>query len=67
MRRLAIRLALYFTSVLTPALALAEPKTFYMDEGTHYSDISMCKNQDLNTAARVILDETMKALASDKA
>jgi hypothetical protein len=51
MRRLAIRLALYFTSVLTPALALAEPKTFYMDEGTHYSDISMCKNQDLNTVS----------------
>jgi hypothetical protein len=49
MRGHAIGFALYLTSVMMPALAFAQSKTFYMDEGTHYSDISMCKNQDLNT------------------
>lgn len=49
MSQLAHGLALFGTTLLAATLASAAPRTFYMDEGTHYSDISMCKNADLNT------------------
>ena len=49
MRRLAMGLVFCLTGVLPPALVFAQSKTFYMDEGTHYSDISSCNNEDLNT------------------
>ena len=49
MPRLARSLVLCCAGLLASSMAAAAPKTFYMDEGTHYSDISMCKNADLNT------------------
>src|SRR5580765_3833069 len=42
-------LALMLMGLLTNKQVSAASKTFYMDEGTHYSDISMCNNHDLNT------------------
>lgn len=41
-------------------VALGDQKTFYMDEGTHYSDIEMCQNADLNTVT-ASLAEAMRA------
>src|ERR1700738_1337337 len=49
MRRLAICLSFCVAGLLQPPLAFAAPRNFYMDEVTHYSDINMCKNADLNT------------------
>jgi hypothetical protein len=49
MRQLARQLALFGAGLLVPILAPAAPKTFYMDEVTQYSDVSMCTNHDLNT------------------
>ncbi len=43
------RLALLCVSAAAPFCASAAPLTFYMDEVTSYSDISMCTNANLNT------------------
>ena len=49
MLRPALYSALWLMGFLAPAVTIAAPKTFYMDEGTRYSDVGMCTNQDLNT------------------
>jgi hypothetical protein len=49
MRRSSLPIWISGLVLACPVLAVAQVKTFYMDEGTHYSDISMCKNADLNT------------------
>lgn len=49
MRKLTLCLTLWCAGLLTAGAGLAAPKTFYMDEGTHYSDVAMCTNIDLNT------------------
>jgi len=49
MNRWFYGLGMVFVGLMAVDVALGAPKTFYMDEGTHYSDIGMCKNEDLNT------------------
>lgn len=41
--------ALAAVGLLISASSSAAPTTFYMDEVTRYSDISMCRNADVNT------------------
>ena len=50
-------LALMLIGLLTHKQVSAAAKTFYMDEGTHYSDISMCNNHDLNTVTESLASE----------
>ena len=50
-------LALMLIGLLTHKQVSAASKTFYMDEGTHYSDISMCNNHDLNTVTESLASE----------
>ncbi len=56
MNRWFYGLGVVFIGVLTTNIALAGSKTFYMDEGTHYSDVGMCTNADLNTVTASLAD-----------
>jgi hypothetical protein len=60
MRPLARHLARFIAASAAPALALAAPLTFNMDEVTQYSDVTMCTNADLNTVSDS-LATTMRA------
>lgn len=53
-------LARIFAACAAPAAAVAAPLTFYMDEITQYSDVTMCTNADLNTVSES-LASTMRA------
>ena len=51
MASFAERATVFGAALLAAIVASAAPNTFYMDEGTHYSDIGMCTNKDLNTVS----------------
>jgi hypothetical protein len=50
-------LAVCSLGLLAHTRVSAAPRSFYMDEGTHYSDIGMCKNEDLNTVTESLASE----------
>lgn len=49
-------LGVVFAGLMAVNVASAGSKTFYMDEGTRYSDIGMCTNVDLNTVTASLAD-----------
>jgi hypothetical protein len=51
MKSTARRLALALSASTLASMAMAAPLTFYMDEVTQYSDVTMCTNVNLNTVS----------------
>src|SRR4051812_8067819 len=43
--------ALLFATTTAAGMAAAAPLTYYMDEVTQYSDVTMCTNENLNTVS----------------
>jgi hypothetical protein len=56
MNRWLYGLGVVFAGLMAVSVASAGSKTFYMDEGTRYSDIGMCTNADLNTVTASLAD-----------